>query len=280
MVFERLVSVKNLEKKPWELFFFGIFWTSFGSALALFLFPEYASVISVTFTVILCLPFVYHSLSDEEDLYHNPVPELGLMKAHSHLFTCFTFLFLGILTSYFLWFVFAPPDWASLLFQAQASAISGANSGTGNFGVVSTWGLIFWHNTQILLVSALLAFFLGAGPIFLLAWNSSVIAAAMGSQAQSQLALIISSEGTLQWHEAAQAIFFPFYRYLLHGVPEIGAFIIGGLAGSLISIAVIRHKWGSHHFKRTMTDATILVVLSIAILFIAAGIEVWVLTTL
>lgn len=277
MVLERLVSISSLERKPWELFTLGLFWTAFAAGISLYLFQTYASLVSVTFTVILTLPFVYVSIAREEEIYHDPAGELTLMKAHSHLFRCFLSLFLGILTAYVLWYVFAPEELVMDLFAAQAATISSVNSATGAAVTFDVFWTIFWHNVRILLVSMLLAFFLGAGPIFILAWNASVIATAMGNQFRNGITLIKDAVGTLSWGDTFTTMTFPFTRYLLHGIPEIMAYIIGGLAGGLVSVAVIRHRFGSSHFLRTMGDAFTMFVLAVGILFVAAMIEVRVL---
>lgn len=280
MVLERLVKVRNLESKPWELFVLGLVWTAFAAGISLYLFPAYASIVSVTFTVMLTLPFVYTSMAREEEIYHDPRGELSLMRAHSHLFLCFVSLFLGILAAYFLWFVLGSEDLVADLFAAQAATIANVNGATGNAVGISTFFTIFWHNMRILLVSMLLAFFLGAGPIFILAWNASVIATAIGSQFRDGLDLLASAQGTLSWGDTISTMAFPFTRYLIHGVPEILAYIVGGLAGGLVSIAIIRHKFGSAHFLRTMGDALAMFVLSVLILVVAGIIEVKVLSSL
>ncbi|MEK6960264.1 MAG: stage II sporulation protein M [Nanoarchaeota archaeon] len=280
MVLERLVKVRNLESKPWELFLLGLVWTAFAAGISLYLFPAYASLVSVTFTVMLTLPFVYTSMAREEEIYHDPHGELSLIRAHSHLFVCFVSLFLGILAAYILWFVLGPDELVADLFAAQAATIANVNGATGNVVGISTFWIIFWHNMRILLVSTLLAFFLGAGPIFILTWNASVIATAVGSQFRDGIDMLAAAQGTLSWSDTLFTMAFPFTRYLLHGVPEILAYIIGGLAGGLISIAVIRHKFGSSHFLRTMGDAFTMLVLSILILAVAGIIEVRVLAGL
>jgi len=277
MVLERLVKVRILESKPWELFILGLVWTAFAAGISLYLFPAYSSLVSVTFTVMLTLPFVYTSMAREEEIYHEPHGELSLMRAHSHLFVCFVSLFLGILSAYVLWFVLAPEELVADLFAAQAATIANVNGATGNVIGISTFLTIFWHNMRILLVSMLLAFFLGAGPIFILTWNASVIATAIGAQMRDGLDMINSAEGALSLGDTISTVAFPFTRYLIHGVPEILAYIIGGLAGGLISIAVIRHKFGSSHFLRTIGDAFSMFVLSVFILLVAAAIEVKVL---
>ena len=111
------------------------------------------------------------------------------------------------------------------------------------------------------------SFIYGAGAIFILTWNASVIATAMGNLIKSQLANITSVSS----YFTIAAI--SFFRYMTHGIFEIAAYFIAGLAGGIISIAVIKHKLNNN---KVIFDATELIVLSIAILAIASVIEVYV----
>jgi len=280
MVLEELVDLAMLEKRTWELGFLGFFWTIFSGALSLFLFPEFSSLLTVTFIVILTLPFVYKIISEEEHHYDEGWGEKSLLRAHAHTFSCFLWLFLGILVGYIAWFSLAPQGVVDILFQAQTDTITTINGPTGSIISQDMFLRIFWHNTRIMLVSILLAFFLGAGPIFILAWNASVIAAALGNLLNNEVQVILAAGGDLGWGESLSGLLFPFYRYLVHGIPEILAYIIAGLAGGIISVAVIRHHFKKDHLYRSMADASTLLTLAVLLLLVAAFIEVKILAQL
>ena len=65
-------------------------------------------------------------------------------------------------------------------------------------------------------------------------------------------------------------------RYLLHGIPEILAYFTAGLAGGIISIAIVRHDLTKPKFKHIMLDSLDLIFGSLVLLFLAALIEVFV----
>ena len=96
--------------------------------------------------------------------------------------------------------------------------------------------------------------------IFILAWNASVIAAAVGIFTQSNLSIL--PLGLL--------------RFMIHGIPEIAAYFVAALAGGIISIAVIRHEIGTSRFWEVLQDSLNLIILSVIILIIAAALEVFV----
>lgn len=106
----------------------------------------------------------------------------------------------------------------------------------------------------------LFSFLFGAGAIFILAWNASVIAAAIGVFAKSSL--VNMPAGML--------------RYLFHGLPEISSYFIVALAGGIIGTAIIKHEFGTDKFWRVLQDSLDLVILALVVLIVSAFIEVFI----
>ena len=65
-------------------------------------------------------------------------------------------------------------------------------------------------------------------------------------------------------------------RYMTHGTFEILAYFMGGLAGGIISVAIINHDIRSRHFRRIVTDSFDLIFIAIVLLIVAALIEVFI----
>ncbi|MBI2574262.1 stage II sporulation protein M, partial [Candidatus Woesearchaeota archaeon] len=65
-------------------------------------------------------------------------------------------------------------------------------------------------------------------------------------------------------------------RYMTHGWLEILAYFTVALAGGIISVAVLRHSVRSLEFRRALIDSAHLAAISMVMLIIAAGIEVYV----
>jgi uncharacterized membrane protein SpoIIM required for sporulation len=267
MVLEGLIKPLTAEKRPFELFFLGIIFSSVAIVLSLFIFSPHSSLVSISLTSLVCVPVVYGVIKMEEAKTIKIEKELVLVKEHGRALMFFMFLFLGFTVSFALWYVFLPESYLSELFSVQAATISGASGGVaGNAVSVSkeVAGL-FIHNFRVLLFCLLFAFFYGFGAIYILSWNASVIGAAIGDAIRSNI-----SQGYFS------AISVGLLRYLTHGLPEIAAYFTAGLAGGIISIAVINHDFKSARFNHILMDSVDMVALSLVLLVAAAFIEVFV----
>ena len=65
-------------------------------------------------------------------------------------------------------------------------------------------------------------------------------------------------------------------RYAIHGIPEILAYIIAGVAGGILSVAIIKKKLQNREMEKVLLDVSDLILLSVFILFIAGLLEVFV----
>jgi len=109
-----------------------------------------------------------------------------------------------------------------------------------------------------------MSFFFGTGALFILSWNASVIGVFV-----SNLAKEFSAKYS---YSLAQGHLDALLSIAVHGIPEIGAYFIAGIAGGILSFGMIR---GRHDF-RIAKDAAALYMLSALILVFAAVLEVWV----
>jgi len=65
-------------------------------------------------------------------------------------------------------------------------------------------------------------------------------------------------------------------RYMIHGIPEIGAYFVGALAGGIVSVAVIRRDLQGERMWRILQDSLILIIIAIVVLFLSALVEVFI----
>jgi uncharacterized membrane protein SpoIIM required for sporulation len=222
------------------------------------------------------IPFMYYAIKNEEEKDLHIKGFRRLLKEHTKALTYFMFLFLGFIVAFSFWYiVFAD---GNQNFRAQIETYCIINKPAYFDECVSEYGVshvskttafltakekivnIFANNIYVLIFTLVFSLLFGAGAIFILAWNASVISAAIGIFSESNLAQLPLG----------------LMRYMIHGVPEIGSYFAGALAGGIISIAVIRHDIHSEKFWIILQDSLNLVILSVVLLFVAALIEVFI----
>jgi uncharacterized membrane protein SpoIIM required for sporulation len=278
MVLESLINPLKAEKKPWEMFFMGFLYSSVGIALSMWIFQEQSSLIMVFLTVIACVPIVYNTLKLEESKDMSTDKESVLLREHNKAIVFLMFLFLGITVSCALWYVFLPHDKFAIVFDKQIATIEAVNSQvTGDtIQKLGTFAKIFFNNMKVLSFAILFSFIYGAGAIFILTWNATVIGAAMGNFVRATIASYASQLGFAKAGIYFQAFSLSLLRYATHGIPEIMAYFYGGLAGGIISVAIIKHHYKSKNFSTILFDSSELLIIAIAFLLIAAFIEVFI----
>ncbi|MBW2989859.1 stage II sporulation protein M [Candidatus Woesearchaeota archaeon] len=272
MVVESLLNPFKAERKPWEMFFIGMFYSSLAVILSLWIFKSHASLVMVFLTVTACVPIMYGTMKLEEKKDMSINDEKLLIKEHGKALSFFIYLFLGITISFTLWYIFLPANITNVLFSIQTKTITDINTQiTGqSINQFSLFSRIFLNNVKVLILCIIFAFIYGFGAIFILTWNASVIGTAIGNFVRSNIS---NSPGFALYFKMTSL---GILRYMIHGIPEILAYFIGGLAAGIISIAIIKHDFRSKKFHHVLMDSTDMLLLSLAVLLVAALIEVFI----
>ncbi|MEK6933659.1 MAG: stage II sporulation protein M [Nanoarchaeota archaeon] len=280
---EMLINPRKAERHPWELFFVGIFYASLSLLLVHWIFSKdavlsrYSGILIVTFTVMFSMPFIYYTIRLEEKKINSEEGTFAILKEHKKALFAFMWLFLGFVIAFSFWYIVLSSS--SQSFKAQVETYCLINRPTNfqdcaeQYGVkktsFSTVGsitvkdrlfLIFTNNIYVLIFTLIFSLIFGAGVIFILAWNATVIAAAVGIFTKSELSALPAG----------------FFRYMIHGVPEIASYFIVALAGGMISVAVIKHEIGTEKFWDVLHDSLNLIILAVIVLAFAALIEVYI----
>lgn len=279
---EMLINPKKAERRPWEMFFIGLFYSSLSLFLVNLVFSkdpvlyQYSGVLVVTFTVMFSMPFVYYTLRLEERKINVRSGLISLLKEHEKALVAFLWLFMGFVVAFSFWYILLSPVES---FRPQIETYCSINQ-PSNFqqctdqygltnstlstgmatGSVNDLVVIFTNNIYVLIFTLIFSLIFGAGVIFVLAWNASVISAAVGIFAKSNI------------YDLPLGIL----RYMIHGIPEIASYFIVSLAGGLISVAVIKHEFGTEKFWEVLQDSLNLIILAIVVLFLAALIETYI----
>lgn len=268
---------KRAERRPWEMFFIGLVYSALALFLVSFVFSgdtvlsKYSGILLVTFTVIACMPFMYYLIKLEEGKDLEIDDQGGLVKEHGKALSALMWLFFGFIVGFSVGYVVLPSQSANN-FNAQIEVFCSINSPSNYESCLETNGIItgkatgsgavlsiFANNVSVLIFVLVFSLALGAGAIFILVWNASVIAAAIGMFAKSEITSL--PLGIL--------------RYMIHGLPEIAAYFVAALGGGIISVAIIRRDLENDRKWNILQDAIVLVVIALLILIISAVIEVY-----
>jgi len=277
---ESIINPKRVEKGPWKMFFVGLVYASLSLLLVHWFFKgdpvlsEYSGMIVVTFCVMFSLPFIYYVIKQEEEEDEQIEGFFSVWKTHSDAIYAFMWLFLGFIIAFSFWYIVLQN---SSLLNAQIETYCMINSpgniedcvakydfnqktfSTGAATKETRFLSIIENNVYVMIFTLLFSLIFGAGAIFVLAWNASVIAGAIGIFTKYQITDIPLGIA----------------RYMIHGFPEIAAYFITALAGGIFGVGVIRNGVRNPKFLRILENVIILLFIAIIILIIAAAIEVY-----
>ncbi|MFT4343768.1 MAG: stage II sporulation protein M [Candidatus Woesearchaeota archaeon] len=279
MVFESIMSPESAEKRPWITFFLAFGLTTIAIFLAHYIFPQHSSLSIVFLTTLFFVPLFYKTMiyEEEKDL-DDKADERSLLKQHSRALYFFLFLFMGMTVCFMFWHIVISTTGimgmeSHVVFEVQSTTIQQINAkvtedslqrSTTELGII-----IFENNLKVMIFCILFSFIYGAGAIFILTWNASVIGLALSNYAMSVLA---ANTGSGYIFASGCSL----VRYMIHGIPEIAAYFIAALAGGIMSVALIKYHFGSEKFEKIVVDAATLIIIAIGILFISMLIEVYI----
>ncbi|MBN2566998.1 stage II sporulation protein M [Candidatus Woesearchaeota archaeon] len=333
MSIELILKPLSLERRPRNIFPFGLLFATIAVILTLLAFPRDSSILVVTFTVIPLVPIFIKIIEIEERDYERRPRRLFFRH---NILQVYAWLFLSLIIGFSLWYGFLPEETSSRVFGSQLRALYDSSEGTpgqqgsANYGAgpVSARlcdssllsGLLISHditdcvvsdvdhdgaaeylvyerqegrpfivyltaageyvsyrtfmsrviilnNLQLLLFIFLTSFIFGAGALFALIWNASIIGVFVGASMRGL-------SGTLPPLAAyAHSLGLSLWTIALHGVPEMLGFFIGALSGGIVSVAVVRHGL-SRQSLPVLKDSLWLFALAVGLIAIAGVIEV------
>lgn len=273
MVLESLFNPFAVKKKPWEMFFAGFIYTLISLFLAYISFRDHAGLLLVFLVVMAAIPLVYTAIKNEEEIDLQIQSEWKLLKEHSKVLLFLLYFFVGIVCAITIAYVFLPSSMVSEIFSIQTQAMydvqNNVQGGITSFGLFQA---IFANNLKVLLFCLIFSFLFGAGAIFILTWNASVVAVAIGMLIKINIAEVAAEVGSVTLVNYLGVGTFSFFRFMFHGIVEIAAYFIAGIAGSIISIAVIKHNLQD---ETVLFDSVSLILLSLGVLLFAAVMEVY-----
>jgi uncharacterized membrane protein SpoIIM required for sporulation len=277
---ESLINPRSSEKGPWKMFFVGLIYASLSLLLVHWFFAgdsnlsKASGMIVVLFCIMFSFPFMYFIIKKEEQDDEVAEGLFSVWEAHKDAIYAFMWLFLGFVVAFSFWNVVLQ-DSNLLNFQVQTYCqinspgdVNGCveKYSSGNFNITgnSVNGLrllsIIENNVYVMIFTLVFSLIFGAGALFILVWNASVISAAIGIFTRYKISEIPLGIA----------------RYIIHGFPEITAYFITALAGGIFGIGLARYGIRSPKFLKIVENVVVLIFIALVVLIIAALLEVYI----
>ncbi len=288
MVLESIFNAENAEKHPFYLVIFGFVIVIVASLLSLWIFESYSTLVFVFLTTLASVPLIYRTIKLEEKKDLEDHSEKFLLKEHWKALRFFMCLFFGAVLGIILLYIIMPGSTVNVLFESQIATLNTINPGgnaavTGHVGITANvsqrFGLfrsVLFNNLNVTIFCILFSFLYGVGAIFILIWNASVIGVAIGNFIRSNLAMFSHMVGLEKAANYLSVVTIGLLKYTIHGIPEILAYFVAGLAGGIISIAVIKHNLNTRKFEHVLLDSADLILIAIGLIIVAAFLEVYI----
>ncbi len=280
---ERIISPKTGEKYPWRMFFVGIIYASLSLLLVHWLFGDDPSLsgasgmMVVLFCIMFTLPYMYFIIRREEREDEGVEGFFGVWKVHKDAIYSLMWLFFGFIVAFAFWnMILQDPNLLNFQVQTYCQINDPANVsrcvsdysfesigqslGTGAATKELRLLAIIENNVYVMIFTLIFSLLFGAGAIFILVWNASVISAAIG----------IFSRYNLKDLPLGIA------RYMIHGFPEIAAYFITALAGGMFGVGILRHGFKDKRTLRVIENSIILLFIAIIVIILAGIIEVYI----
>ena len=276
---EAIINPKSSEKGPWKMFFVGIVYASLSLLLVHWFFSgdpslsQASGMLVVLFCIMFSLPYMYFIIKREEREDEEVEGVFKVWDAHKDAIYSLMWLFLGFVIAFSFWhIVLEDPN----LFNFQIQTYCQINEPGNIDNCVEKYAFesqlptgattnkmrflsIIENNVYVMIFTLLFSLIFGAGAIFILVWNASIIATAIGVFTKYSLSEI--PIGVL--------------RYMIHGFPEIASYFITALAGGIFGVGVLRHGLRSRKTLRVVENTIILLFIAVIILIVAALVEVY-----
>ncbi len=266
---ESLMNFKEVNKSPQLTFLWAFLITTVGILFSTQISYKVAlsetvinlsGIFSVLFTIIPSVYFLTFLIKKEESIEEDEIKrhyEKKFWERHEKDLMFFIFFFLGVTLAFAVWAFVLPSD----TFHIQISKIQEIRSGmTGNIVSRSNFNsfiIIVMNNLEVMILAFVFSLLFGAGAVFIIVWNASVLGVFIGNLAKSIIEIPIVT-----------------LSFLPHGIPEVLGYLCAGLSGGILSAAIMRcHK--TYILKRIFIDTSEIFLLGAVLIVIAAAVEVY-----
>jgi len=261
---EAIISPGTAERRPWKTVACGIIFTII-AALITFVIEAFtvcsgAGYLLVSFITIAAVPLFARIFCIEEHKKKG-----NLFQRHAPVIEMYAYFFIGVIIASSFFYALYADRGSKCLFSDQLATLD--NMGVideknlpacGTEGAMITgmslqsknWEMFFMNNVSVLLLLFMFSFVLGAGSVWLISWNASVIGVLIGYRLDPLILI----------------------KILPHGIFEFGGYFIGAVAGGILSAAIVQERIKSE-YKRVLLDSLLYLAIAVGMIFVGALIE-------
>jgi len=272
LVLEAIVEPADACRNPHKIALLAAVFVSIGVAGSLLLANEANGLLLIMLVAIPSIPLILKLFEYEESNVEARARFAGsrTLARHFSVLVVMVAYFLGLCAAFTCWYAVLSPEQTETIFSSQVNELKAIRASFQGFAVQEqinelAFETIFLHNLQVGVIIVAFSLLYGAGAIFVLVWNASVIGAFLGGIAKANIL-----------HTADAAITdvgMGVLGILPHGIFELLAYSTAALAGGIISQATIRKAYGKPEFGQILYDTLKLFAWAVVFLAIGALIE-------
>lgn len=277
-----IFSAKKMLDRPYLIIFEAIYLVIISVFISLLLLPpQYVSIGILAFITVGSVPLFNKIFSYSSYLFNYNKSFLSRHKKLLIMLVCF---FIGLFVAYSAFYFFSSENVRESIFLTQNEEIEGISylrsSLTGEVSAIDAskqssfsevFSLILKNNIGVAFRALLLSLFYGAGALFLIAWNASILATVISSEIFSSIS--ISGYGLLSPFIGLFNALFNLIGYIPHGFPEILAYFLISFAGAMIARDLNKGIFSTEYKFRVLLDFLLMVGLALLLLVLGALIE-------
>ncbi len=273
MALESLIREKGIRKHPLFILIVTIMVTIGSLVFSYLMFPKFATVLSVAFITIGLVPIIYRVIVIEEEKESRTKKHFSTFFArHFNVIQIYIWIFIGVIITFAFAYALLPDGTRLELFSEQvrtfciisgdcesnipmsiagrASAFAMDACKTPGVSTLESCSLfIFENNVGVMFLAIILSLVYGAGAIFIIAWNASILGVFFGE--------MMLTANTPQALGLVQGML------IGHGPPELLGYIFAALSGAILSAMVAKNKLEPHELAKVSEDVFFLIFLAV-----------------
>jgi len=269
MVLEGIIDPDRASSSPWAVAILSFIFVTVAVFSAGSLIKDSTSMLVVALVAIPSVTLLTSIFDKETNYDYNN--RKGTLTRYLPVVVVLCAYFVGVMAAFTFYFLALPSSETSVLFGQQSaelgkisSAVSGHAVQTVYYGdLAGAFEFLFNNNLKVFLILLAGSLLYGAGTVFILDWNASILGVFIGSVA-SELVHNSPSQFNI-WSGLGSGVL----GLLPHGTFELLAYLCIAIAGGILSESLLHQKYRNPEFLVIIYDITKLA--SWGLLFLAAG---------